>query len=155
MNSSLQLNLFWQSFLVAHPQVGELPRPAHFYFCDNAKDANICADLVVQGVKQATAASLWWYTTNNETLPKVGNHYIIINWSGVPKAVIQTADVSVMTFGTVDSDFAYAEGEGDRSLAFWQDVHRSYYARELGCDENDIADDFEIVCHRFKTVYRN
>ena len=35
--------------------------PSSFYFCDNKKDADQCAELVVKGIKQATATSLWWY----------------------------------------------------------------------------------------------
>jgi uncharacterized protein YhfF len=67
--------------------------------------------------------------------------------------VIQTTAVLVVPFGQVDAAFAFAEGEGDRSLAEWRRVHRSYYAREMGCDESEITDDFAIVCHHFRCVY--
>lgn len=38
-----------------------IQEPISFYFCDNKEDADQCASLVVQGIKQATATSLWWF----------------------------------------------------------------------------------------------
>jgi len=38
-------------------------------------------------------------------------------------------------------------------LAQWQEVHRAYYAREMGCEAGDITDDFAVVCHHFQTVF--
>lgn len=32
-----------------------------FYFCDNKKDANECAELALRGEKRATASSLFYY----------------------------------------------------------------------------------------------
>ena len=63
---------FWNAFLKDHPNNRLKKTPLSFYFCDNEKDADTCAELVVKGIKQATATSLWWYEKNGETLPKVG-----------------------------------------------------------------------------------
>jgi uncharacterized protein YhfF len=109
--------------------------------------------LVVAGIKQATAPSQWWFDKHKEALPRIGEYSVITNWSGEPQAVIQTSAVMVVPFGQVDAAFAYAEGEGDRSLAEWQRVHRSYYAREIGCNESKITDDFKVVCHRFRCIF--
>jgi len=39
-------------------------------------------------------------------------------------------------FGAVDAAFAAAEGEGDRSLAWWQAAHTAYFA---GCWHDSAA----------------
>ena len=44
--------------------------PESFYFCDNEKDGNDCAKIVVKNIKQATAPSLWAFEINNEKLPE-------------------------------------------------------------------------------------
>ena len=143
---------FWKRFLKSHG-ISKHPCPVVFYFCDNGHDADTCAALVVAGIKQATAPSKWWFDKHKEALPRIGEYSVITNWSGEPQAVIQTTAVMVVPFGQVDAAFAYAEGEGDRSLAEWQRVHRSYYAREIGCNESKINDDFKVVCHRFRCIF--
>ncbi len=51
----------WNAFLKDKPKNSIKETPKSFYFCDNKKDADECAELVVRGIKQATATSLWWY----------------------------------------------------------------------------------------------
>ena len=114
------MDIFWQQFLNTHA-LGKLPCPPSFYFCDNRQDADACATLVVKGIKQATAPSLWWFDKHKENRPEVGDYHIVTQWDGTPVAVIP--------FGQVDAGFAHAEGEGDQSLVKWQEVHRTYYAR--------------------------
>lgn len=62
-------------------------------FCDNEIDADECAELVEKGIKRATATSLWWFEKNNESLPKVGDQYIVTDWSGNAKAIIETTKI--------------------------------------------------------------
>ena len=152
MKPTPAIDAFWKRFLKSHG-ISNHPCPVVFYLCDNQHDADTCAALVVAGIKQATAPSKWWFDKHKEGLPHVGEYSVITNWSGEPQAVIQTTAVMVVPFGQVDAAFAYAEGEGDRSLAEWQRVHRSYYAREIGCNESKITDDFKVVCHRFRCIF--
>ena len=51
----------WNNFLNENPKNKIKETPLSFYFCYNKKDADQCAELVVKGIKQATATSLWWY----------------------------------------------------------------------------------------------
>ena len=154
MNPTPAIDSFWKRFLKSHGK-DKRPCPDAFYFCDNQLDADICSALVLKGIKQATAPSLWWFRTHEEDLPRVGSYFVVTNWDGDPQAVIQTTAVAVVPFGLVDAAFANAEGEGDRSLTEWRRVHRSYYAREMGCDESKITDDFEVVCHHFRCVFHD
>ena len=59
----------------------------------------------------------------------------------------------MIPFGLVGAGFAHAEGEGDQSLLIWQEVHRAYYAREMGCEARDITYDFSVVCHHFQSAF--
>ena len=62
-NSAISL---WEDFLTQNPQNKLEEVPVSFYFCDNEKDANECAELVVNVIKQATATSLWLFKKYNE-----------------------------------------------------------------------------------------
>ena len=79
----------WKSFVQQYPKYANTPTPLHFYFCDNEQDANLCAKLVVQNIKQATAPSVWWYEHHNESMPQVGDLFIVTDWYGMAKAVIE------------------------------------------------------------------
>lgn len=125
-----------------------------FYFCDNEKDANECADLVVQNIKRATASSLWWYELNNEALPKPGDQTIVTNWDGIALCVIEVEKVEITPFNQITPEFAETEGEGDKSLAYWKKVHWDYYHRELADSKYSPTQDMQIVCEYFKVVYK-
>ncbi|MEL7003821.1 MAG: ASCH domain-containing protein [Bacteroidota bacterium] len=148
-----KIQMFWNSFKEQNPDCKQKDLSDTFYFCDNRKDADECADLVVKGVKQATATSLWWFEKNKEPLPKPGDLCIVTNWNGEPKAVIQTLKIELTAFKEVSAKFAEVEGEGDKSLSYWRDVHRDYYTREMAPYNEHFSEDMIIVCEYFKTIY--
>ena len=88
-------------------------RESAFFFDDNEPSANELAELVVQGVKRATAASLWAYEAESKELPKPGHLSVVTEFSGKPVCVIETESVSVTPFAEVGATFAATEGEGD------------------------------------------
>jgi uncharacterized protein YhfF len=61
--------------------------------------------------------------------------------------VIETTEVTYRRYNEVDAQFAYDEGEGDRSLAYWREAHRNYFTR-LG----RFSDDMMLMCERFRLV---
>lgn len=147
------VEILWKNYIAQNPENKSLKTPISFYFCDNEFDANDCADLVVKGIKRATATSLWWYEKNNESLPKVGDQYIITDWSGNAKAVIKTTKVDQVPYNKITSEFAEIEGEGDKSLEYWKKVHKDYYTREMKPFNEEFDENMIIVCEQFKTVY--
>ncbi len=124
-----------------------------FYFCDNEKDANELADLVLAGIKGGTTSLLCEYEHENEQVPEAGYFAIVTNWANEPVCIIQITQVEIKKFNEVDADFAYDEGEGDRSLEYWRRVHIDAFTRT--CNEIDeIFDESMIViCERFRVVY--
>jgi len=91
-----------------------------FYFCDNKKDVNECADPVLNGIKRATASSLWGYEENNEDPPKKNDLFVVIDWARTAQCIIQINKVEILPFNKATSEFAQEEGEGDKSLEYWK-----------------------------------
>ncbi len=147
------IHVLWGNFVQKNPKYSNTPIPKHFYFCDNEEDANICAELVVGKIKQATAPSVWWYEYYNEPMPKVGDLYIVTDWYGTAKAIIEITEITQVRFREVSAEFARAEGEGDKSLAYWQKTHKAYYKREMEAVGADFNVNIMISCERFKTLY--
>src|SRR5271167_3892605 len=93
-----------------------------FAFGDSRKMADQLAMLVREGVKTATCSTLWSYEEEQKPLPQRGDHSVVLDGNCVPVAVIETVDVFVVPFNEVPEQFAYDEGEGDRSLAYWREA---------------------------------
>ena len=68
--------------------------------------------------------------------------------------VIQTTKTTVVPFDEVSEEHAYKEGEGDRSLAYWRDVHEDFFAEEFEETELEFNRQTSILCEEFKVVYR-
>ena len=124
-------------------------------FGDNPELADELGTLVMQGIKTATASLEQEYEpASNEPLPREGDLSVILDGTSRPLCIIETTGIRILPFGQVDPQFAYDEGEGDRSLAFWRAEHTKYFGRvcqQIGCTLND---DLPVVCERFQVVYR-
>lgn len=98
---------FWNLYLRSLPQT---PSPAKryyetFHFGNSERLANLCADLVMQGLKTATSALLWEYEAKGKTPPQAGDLSIVTNWHGEPLCVIETIEVTTVPFSAVDERF--------------------------------------------------
>jgi uncharacterized protein YhfF len=110
---------------------------------------------VLDGPKRATAGALWAYEAKGEAIPVPGDHSVVLDGHGVARCIIRTTKVDVLPFDEVDAVFAYDEGEGDRSLEYWRDVHWTYFVRELAELGREATRDMPVVCERFEVAYRS
>ena len=65
-----------------------------------------------------------------------------------PRVVLKTIELTRRQFEQVDEAFAYDEGEGDRSLTYWREAHKRYFAR-LGLFELQMM----LWCERFRVEH--
>ena len=89
-----------------------------------------------------------------DPLPQSGDYSIILNSKDEAVCVIQTTKTTVVPFDEVSKEHAYKEGEGDRSLAYWRDVHEDFFAEEFAETELEFNGQTSILCEEFKVVYR-
>ena len=104
--------------------------------------------LVRDGPKRATAGREDDFT-DEEPIPSPGDHHVIVDGEGLPLCIIRTTSVEIRPFGQVDAQFAWDEGEGDRSLQWWRDAHIRYFA-SVG---TPIDDRSNVVLERFAKVW--
>lgn len=117
-------------------------------------DLDKLADLTVNGIKTATCSAYCWYENGEEELPKVGEYSVILNSKDDAVCVIKTNKVYIEQFKNISSEHAYKEGEGDRSLEYWRQVHRDFFAKELIEIGKNFSEDMELVCEEFEVVYK-
>ncbi len=126
-----------------------------YHFCNNEKDANELAQLVVEGTKRATASLHRTYELDKEDVPTLNEHCIITDYAGIAKCVIKNTRVRIIPFNGVSEKFALREGEGDKSLEYWREAHIKFFneeATEYGFEFNEdllvVLEEFEVVFDR-------
>jgi uncharacterized protein YhfF len=113
-----------------------------FAFGDGPELADELLDLVIRRLKTATCG-----TEDEPNTSKPGERWIVLDGRGEPRCVIETIEVGYRRYNEVDAAFAYEEGEGDRSLAYWREAHRRYFGRQ-----GKFSEDMMLMCERFRLV---
>ena len=141
---------FWQR---CRAEVPDLPEqtPSAWAFGATPDHADSLLALVLAGTKTATASSLWDYEHTGDALPRVGELSIILDGAGAPRALIETTEIAVVPFHEVTAAHAFAEGERDRTLASWRDIHERYWT-EHSEGPRGYAPDMPVVCESFRLV---
>ncbi len=116
--------------------------------------ADKLADLVVRGIKTATCSAYELYEIENEPLPREGDYSVILNSQDEAVCIIRTTRVYVTEFSKVSEEHAFKEGEGDRSLQYWRDVHENFMSNELATVGRTFDEDTRVVCEEFEVAYR-
>ena len=111
------------------------------------------ARLVLQGVKTATCSALALYEYENEEIPKVGDHSVILDSDDQAVCIIRTTKVYIAAFDQVSERHAYLEGEGNRSLEYWRQVHEEFFTEELKTIQQNFDAKMELVCEEFEVVF--
>ena len=123
-------------------------------FGDSAKMADALLELVLCGAKRATATLAREFDRpGGDPLPRPGDYVVWLDGSGRPRCITRTTHVEVKPLSQVDDAFAFAEGEGDRTRAFWLAAHRDYFARRLAREGLALHDDVLTVFERFAVVW--
>jgi uncharacterized protein YhfF len=147
MSADDRFTEFWRAFTEATGIDG--PYTAWGFGSGTDELATKLGLLVRDGPKRGTASRLESYEEDDEPLPKPGDLSVILDEHGQPLCVIRTTGVELRPFGEVDEEFAWVEGEGDRSLAHWREAHIDFFASE----GNPVDDDTELVLERFELLW--
>jgi uncharacterized protein YhfF len=139
---------FWQSFANA---TGTDARYEAWAFGedDTPELATELGLLVRDGPKRATTITLSSFEMDGDPLPEVGGYWVVLDGTGEPLCIVRTTRVEIMPFGEVDEEFAWVEGEGDRSLQYWREAHIRFF-ESAGAP---ITDDDLVVLERFDKVW--
>ncbi len=119
----------------------------------SATVADECAALVREGHKRAHATLARDFQQSLEPLPQVGDHLVVLDGRGLPRAIVQTTHVERRLFCDIDADFAATAGEGDGSLAWWLAAHRQDYAEQALREGFEASESLELILEFFERVW--
>ena len=147
--SEPELELFWADIRSRIPDLPS-PMPEAWAFGATPEHADELLALVLDGTKTGTASALWDIEADDESVPEVGELSIILDGRGRPRALIETTAIDIVPFSGVTAEHAHSEGEGDRTLAAWREIHERFW-QEHG--RRGFSFEMPVVCERFRLVF--
>lgn len=163
MTADDEITRFWET-AKRHAKLEALPgyfgpsaleslTPPAWAFGADAEQADALLALVLDGTKTATASAYWDYEAEGEALPEAGTMNIVLDGSGHPRALVAITDVRTVAFDDVSEEHAYLEGEDDRTLASWREVHERFFTDNAAHDRG-FSNDMPVVLERFQVLYQ-
>lgn len=143
----------WQQFC-EQKHIDENTQYDKWKFCGGGPFADELANLVLQGIKTATASSKIAYDYEHEPIPKEGCYSVILFDNDEAACIIQTVKVSIVPFNQVSEQHAYKEGEDDRSLEKWREVHRRAFTSDYMAAGLPFDEQGDCVLEEFVVVFR-
>ena len=116
-------------------------------------EPDLLADLVLRGEKTATASAYDLYALEAESLPQEGTFDVILDSQNQSVCIVEITKVSVQPFNQVSAQHAYKEGEGDKSLTYWRQVHEDFFTDCLGEAGLTFTPESKVVLEEFRKVY--
>lgn len=144
---------FWARYIEVAGTEIPLPPTAAWCFGDTVELADELIELVLHGHKRATAGAVAEYEAEGEAIPAVGDWSIVTDGAMRPRAVLQSTDIRIGPLSSVDDQFAWDEGEGDRTRSTWLDDHTWYFTRSFAALGLDFHPDIPVVFERFELRY--
>lgn len=111
------------------------------------------AALTLAGIKTATASAYDLYALDHEPVPQVGEYSVLLDSRDEALCVLRDTKVYVAPFREVREEQAYKEGEGDRSLSYWRQVHRDFFTQELAEYGLSFSEEMPVLCEEFEVVW--
>ena len=138
----------WAAYKAVNPDTGGEYEPWAY-----GDDPDTLAELTRKGIKTATASAGPLYELEGEPLPQAGEYSVILDSRDEAVCVIRTTRVYTTPFCEVTAEHARKEGEGDRSLAYWRQVHEDFFRTELAGASLEFTPDMPVVCEEFEVAY--
>ena len=139
----------WKLYVQQCPEAADCTYDAWSY--GDAPDE--LAELTRKGIKTATASAYPIYDLEEEPLPETGGYSVVLDSKESAVCITRTERVFVLPFREVTEDQAFREGEGDRSLSYWREVHCRFFTEELAAYGMTFSEDMGVVCEEFEVVF--
>ena len=120
---------------------------------DSRAVADVRAELILSGVKRAHASLLREFQKDLDPLPQIGDHLVVLDGEGQPRAIVRNTHVELRHFNEIDDVFAFEAGEGDLTLRWWLTAHRQEFAELAEREGFEVDERIELVLEHFEVVW--
>jgi len=143
---------FWSAFKASR----DIPDTMQYdvvAFGDSPELAKELSELVLHDRKRATTCLYRDIVDGSENVPVIGGYVVLVDGFGTPKAIWRTIELRLGPMDSVTEEFAFMEGEGDRSREEWLEMHRRYFSRQANLQGWQMHDRIELVFEVFEIVF--
>lgn len=144
----MKVQALWNEYKQINPAIGDEIDAWAF-----GAEPDLLAQLVLDGVKTATASAYDLYEVDNEPLPQVGSYDVILDSHDEAVCIIEITKVTIVPFKEVSAEHAFKEGEGDRTLTWWRSVHQPLFRQWFADCDLVFTEDSPVVLEEFRLVY--
>lgn len=149
-----KLDIYINKFKETNPQY-QNKKIYSYAFGDGEHMANELAELVFNGEKCGTTSLYELYELDNERIPEVDEISVILDGEGNPKCIIKNTETEVLKFKDITEKHAFTEGEGDKSLEYWRNVHIDFFTNSCKeTNEIDFNEDSLVLFETFEVIYK-
>lgn len=115
--------------------------------------ADELAALIAEGQKRAHATLERDFEAEGDALPRSGEHVVVLDGRGTPRAIVHLTHVERRYFGDIDDEFAFECGEGDRTLAWWLTAYRQEFAERAEAQGFQVGERAVLILEYFELVW--
>jgi uncharacterized protein YhfF len=115
--------------------------------------ADELAALICSGDKRAHATLERDFEAEGDELPRPGDHVVVLDGRGTPQAIVRTRHVERRYFNEIDDEFAFENGEGDRTLHWWLVAHRQEFAERAEAEGFQVGERAVLILEYFDLVW--
>lgn len=154
MNGSAEVKSFWERFCLTNPEINPKTPYGVWYFGNTSEMARRLGELVLKGDKRATTTLLQSAQKDGDE-PSVGDYSVVTDFKGNPMCIIQITEIQTLPFDEVAAEYAFVEGEGDKSLDYWREGHRRFFTNDAAENGLEFNEKSLVICQKFKLLYPN
>jgi uncharacterized protein YhfF len=115
--------------------------------------ADELAALIAEGHKRAHPTLERDFEAEGDELPRPGDHVVVLDGSGAPRAIVRTRHVERRYFNDIDEEFAFECDEGDRTLAWWLVAYRQEFAERAEAQGFQVGERAVLILEYFDLVW--
>jgi len=115
--------------------------------------ADELAELIEHGIKRAHATLEHEFSADNEPLPQPGDHLVVLDGRGRPRAIVRNTHVERRHFDEIDDAFAFEAGEGDLTLRWWLTAHRQDFAERAEREGFQVGERAVLILEYFERMW--
>lgn len=147
------LDAFFVAARRAMPAVTFPATYRHRCIGNNRDAANKIRAYVARREKVGTFPLPWHFEKTGQTPPKPGDFSILIDFDGVPYAVVRISTIDTVRFADVSDRHTAIDGPPMQKVSAWRPVHIAHWTRLLEPHGLKITDDMPVWVERFDLIY--
>lgn len=119
----------------------------------DAQSTQLILDLIKARDKTGTFTLPSIIELTDRRMPKVGEHLVLIDFTGTPQQAVKLTRIWEKKFGAVTGEDTAIDGTPVRDVTVWRPLHTQYWNAMLQPFNRAVSDDMPVLMEQFEPVY--